>query len=342
MDTPGDGPAHPRAGLLGFALAFAGMGLTATNFLTAKHGVTGFGPQTFCVLWMAASTAYAVGIVALRGRLRELRVPGGLWKAVLWIGFFNGLGQICGWAGLDYLSPAFASFLWRFNPAFAILLGVFFLGERIRPAELAPMALMVVGGAICVYGEWDLVAVGVVLTVLSTLSGAACMAVAKARVTRVAPEVMIAYRSAVALGMLLVFAFATTGLRFEAADGGHWAATLGGALLGPTLGFLCTFWSFKYWPLSRSSLVITVQPLAVIPLAYLFRDELPGAQKLIGGGVILGGALLLGWLHFRRGRRERAGDAAAAAPTPGAGVAAAEADTDAPAAAPPGEDRPAS
>jgi drug/metabolite transporter (DMT)-like permease len=52
-----------------------------------------------------------------------------------------------------------------------------------------------------------------------------------------------------------------------------------------------------YWELSRASIVVVVQPLFVIPLAYLVFGKFPGGMELIGGMVILIGAFWLALVH---------------------------------------------
>jgi len=77
----------------------------------------------------------------------------------------------------------------------------------------------------------------------------------------------------------------------------HWTALLIGALLGPCLSVTLTFASYRYWEMTRTAMVLTLQPLAVFPMAYLMFHDIPGEWKLGGGMVILAGGLWLVALH---------------------------------------------
>jgi len=110
-------------------------------------------------------------------------------------------------------------------------------------------------------------------------------------------NVLLLYRNGVAALAIAAWTFATGRADFDVPSS-FWLVTFLGALLGPCLGMLMTFRSYRYWELSRSSMVVTMQPLFVVPLALLFFGKLPVAQELAGGLVILLGALWLVWIHL--------------------------------------------
>ncbi len=291
---PGNGPRTDNA--RGFLFALGGTLLVSTNYITAKYGLKGFNPEMFSLIWTAAASCYAFAIVIISGKRKELSLPRGSVLSIMTLGLATGAGMILGWSGLSSLDPAFASFIWRFSPVLIILLSVSVLGERLRLIEILPIVVMVAGGALTTIGRWQVVGTGVVLTLLACAAVAVQMLVVKKNVGSVHPNVLVFYR--VFLAALVIGIWTVARGRWAAsASTPHLLVTMLGAFLGPCASFLLTFRSYRYWPLSRSSILLTAQPLIVLPMAYLVFGKIPSGLELIGGLVILCGALLLVWLH---------------------------------------------
>ena len=280
----------------GFLYALGGTLLVSTNYITAKYGLKGFNPEMFSLIWTAAASCYAFAVVVISGKLKELSLPRGSVWGIMTLGVATGAGMILGWSGLSLLDPAFASFIWRFSPVLIILLSVSLLGERLRLIEVLPMVLMVAGGALTTLGRWQIVGTGVVLTLLACAAVAVQMIVVKKIVGSVHPNILVFYR--VFLAFLVIGIWTVARGRLTAGvSPPHLLVTMLGAFLGPCASFLLTFRSYRYWPLSRSSILLTAQPLIVLPMAYIAFGKIPSGLELTGGVVILSGALLLVWLH---------------------------------------------
>jgi len=283
----------------GFFYALGGTLLVSTNYITAKYALRGINPATFSFIWTLAASIYAFVIVLLTGRSKELRMPRNAVVSIAILGLATGSGMILAWSGLALLDPSFASFLWRFSPVLIIALSFFILGERLRVVEVAPISIMVLGGAITTVGRWHIVGTGVVLTLMGCVAVAVQMLVVKMNVRRIHPNVMVFFR--VSLAALITGLWGTINgkLDFDISLSYLLVALLG-AFLGPCASFLLTFRSYRYWDLSKSSIVLTGQPLLVIPMAYVAFGKLPSVYEMLGGLVILGGAFWLVWLHRPR------------------------------------------
>jgi drug/metabolite transporter (DMT)-like permease len=280
----------------GFLYALGGTLLVSTNYITAKYGLRGFNPETFSLIWTAAASCYAFIILVISGRLKELSIPRRSIPSIAILGLATGAGMILGWSGLALLDPAFASFLWRFSPVLIILLSFFMLGERLRMIEVLAMAVMVAGGALTTLGRWHIIGAGVVLTLTGCIAVAVQMLVVKMNVGRIHPNILVFYRVALAAFVIGLWAVARGRLILDLSTP-HILVTLLGAFLGPCASFLLTFRSYRYWPLSRSSIILTAQPLIVLPMAYLIFGKMPSGMELAGGIVILAGAFFLIYLH---------------------------------------------
>ena len=287
---------HHRDNTKGFLYALGGTLLVSTNYVTAKYGLRAFNPETFSLIWTSAASLYSLIVIIVSGKLSQLVIPAKSIRGIAILGLATGTGMVLAWSGLSVLDPSFASFLWRFSPVLIIVLSIFFLSERLRLIEVLPIAVMVFGGALTTFGRWHIVGKGVVLTLLGCVAVAVQMLVVKLNVQRIHPNVLVFYRVGLAALVIAMWAGVTGKLSLGISTP-HLLVTMLGAFLGPCASFLLTFRSYRYWELSRSSVVLTAQPLLVLPMAYLAFGKIPSGLELVGGFIILGGAFSLIWLH---------------------------------------------
>ncbi|MHC5035782.1 MAG: DMT family transporter [Planctomycetota bacterium] len=287
----------PKSPVRGFFLALAGTALVSTNFVTAKYALRGFNPETFSSVWTTAGALYALIILLFSGQARQLALPRTAPVLTLLLGALTGAGMILTWAGLKELDPSFAAFLWRFMPVLILLLGVVFLRERLRAIEIILLALMILGGVYGTLGRWDVVGFGVMLTLGAAFAGAWQMLIAKILTGRAHPHTLVFFRLGPGAVFIVLWTLCLGRFDFNVPLR-YWAVTLLGALLGPCLAHVFTFRSYRHWELSRSSIVLAVQPLFVLPLAYVFLGQFPVGKELLGGVLILLGSLWLGWIHL--------------------------------------------
>lgn len=288
----------------GFLYSVAGALLVSTNFVTAKYGLQGFDPKTFCLVWTCAAAIYAFAIALVGKASRNQILPVRNMKAMLALGTATGIGMVLGWEGLARLDPSFASFLWRFLPILTIVSGVLIFKERLSKKEVVAMAIMLLGGLWSVAGRWETIGSGVTLTILACFAGTVQLLIAKSKTHQVHPDILVAYRVGIGAVLIACWVFATGTADFVV-ERRYWYVTLLGAFLGPCASFLFTFRSYRYWHLSQSTMVLTAQPLLVLPLAYAFLGTLPTTRQLVGGCIILVGAFWLAFIHVARTARNR-------------------------------------
>ncbi len=285
--------------LKGFLYALTGFFLISTNFITAKYGLGGFDPITFSLVWTAAATLHALVIILAGKKTRQIRLPPVDLKRVCAIGVLTGFGMLWGWTALSLLDPSFMAFLNRFIPVLTIILGVLLLREKLQPREIWAIAIMLAGGLFSTLGSWRAVSLGILFALLNIIAISFQLLLVKTKVITVHPTVLVLYRSALACAVIFTWGL-LRGLNFRV-EPRYWMVTVLGALLGPCLGHILIFQSFRYWELSRTSMISTIEPLFVLPLAYLFLGTLPDKMQFAGGMIILAGALWLFLLH-RNGR----------------------------------------
>ncbi len=287
--------ANPAKGLL---YSLGGAMLLSTNFVTAKYALKGFNPETFSFVWTTTAAIYSFGIAIAVKSSRNQIFPRKSIKAMTALGITTGICMIMTWSGLASLDPVFSSFLWRLLPVLTILAGIFFLKERLSKNDLFAMFIMLSGSLYGVVGRWEIVGTGVTLTLLAGCTAAAQLIIAKTQIDKVHPNVLVAYRVGIGAAVTGIWAFSTDKINFSV-ESCYWYITLLGAFLGPCASFHLIFRSYHYWSLSQSSILLTMQPLLVLPLAYLFLGSFPTLKELSGGAVILSGSLWLSYLQIR-------------------------------------------
>ncbi|MCX5662978.1 MAG: DMT family transporter [Planctomycetota bacterium] len=282
----------------GFTFAFMGMCLLSCNYVLAKIGLEAFNPETFAFFWMGLATVFGLGLLLARGQARQILVRRGQRRWMLAMGLANTACQLLMWQGLSRLDPSFASFLGRFQPVMTILLCVAAMNERIRPAEWLAIGVMIAGGAASsLEGTFRAEALGIVLILSSSFFGAVQWTIGKHLAGQVSSQVLNFYRVSLPAAVTLALALAAGRFDVSRADAWHWSAVAIGSFCGPFLSYVFMFRSGQFWNMSRSAIVMTLQPLVVIPMAYLLMHKVITGWKLGGGIVILAGGLCLAALH---------------------------------------------
>jgi drug/metabolite transporter (DMT)-like permease len=197
--------------------------------------------------------------------------------------------MLTSWGGLALLNPSFVAFLWRFASIFTIILGGLLLQERLGMKELPAAGVIVFGSLLSAVGQWNLVAVGMGLTIVACVLAGVQNVLAKIVVGDVHPSVLCVYRLGLGAVWVALWAFGTRRADFDVAPS-HWWATLVGAFLGPWLSWLLVYEAYRRWALWRATLISMLQPLFVIPIAYVAFGDLPSAKESVGGALIMVGA----------------------------------------------------
>jgi drug/metabolite transporter (DMT)-like permease len=303
MSQPADHSSHRP--LKGFTFALIATVALSFNMIAGKYGMSegGFNATTFAFLWVASTAVYCFLIIALSRGLKGLHVPRHALRIMLVISAITGINQVIGWTGLSLLDPSFAAFLNRAAPVFIILGCVMFLGERLKLFEVMFFLVMIAGGCMSAWADWDNAdtRTGIVCVVVACLAVAIQRILIKVSVRHVAPMVVNFYRSLGGAITVGTFALATGQMRFDV-GAGYWAAALVGALIGPCISVTLLYKSYRYWDLSKSTMLMMIQPLLVLPASFLFLNMLPSRMQFAGGMIIMAGALGMVWMHSRANR----------------------------------------
>lgn len=283
-----------RSPLVALIAAVVSIVLWASAYPAIRVGLSAFSPGQLAALrFLVATAVFAVYLAILRPRL-----PRG--KDLLRICVAGALGitayNLLLNTGELAVSASVASFLINCMPVFAALLAALFLGERLRPAGWAGMAVSFGGVAIIAmgggqgqqhYGLDALLIVGAALC-------AAIMGVLQKPLLRDygAPALTACL---MASGALLLTPFLPGALRVAARPEARMAllATLFLGVGPAAIGYLAWALVLRHFTLSQTASMLYVIPLVAVGISYLWIHEVPTPVSLAGGLIAVAGVVVL-------------------------------------------------
>lgn len=300
----------PRAAAL-VALSAAGFGAMA---IFARHAYAD-GVDVHGVLmprFVIAATVLWMALRLLGQRLPERRRLPGL--ALMGLGY---VGQsFCFFTALRYIPAGMVALLLYLYPLFVVLLSWLVGQEPLTRRKLLALVVCSVGTVLTlglgdigqVTLDWRGVALAVAAAVIYSV-----YIVGGSRVTRgldpMASTTVILASAAGAL-VLIVLARAALGepTRFAHTVAG-WSAVLAIALVSTVLAVGLFVVGLKHLGASRTALISTLEPVITVGLAAVFLSERLAGLQLVGGALVLAGALLLALAPAEEARDARTGSA---------------------------------
>jgi DME family drug/metabolite transporter len=245
--------------------------------------------------------ALAAVIVALLGGatrwVLQSRRPG-VWRRLLALGVLDALQLYTFMLALRHLDVALAVFLAYMSPIYIALVAPRLLKQRTEPVVIVALALAVSGIVVMLApGLMDpslrVSALGVAFGLVSGVLLAVFFLVAKTLSTDVDGSTMLISNGVVVAVLMLPFGliqWAGVGFAFVLTD--LWAV-LGLAVFSTALGGTIFLHGMRYIPVQHTSIVGLLEPASAPIFALVFLAERPSLWTLLGGVLILGGAVLV-------------------------------------------------
>ncbi|WP_405167728.1 EamA family transporter [Nocardia sp. NBC_01499] len=282
----------PRDRLLGLTVVL----LWGLNFLALRVGVDHFPPFFFAALRFAViAVPVLVFVPRPKVRMRWLLLYGTGFGILQFAFLFTAMR-----AGMP---TGLASLVLQSSAPFTVLLGTLFLRERIRPVQVAGIAVAMTGMAVI---SWDRLEHASVLPVLLTLAaglGWAFGNIGARRATLESPGLNTLHLTlwiAVVppLPMFLLSAATegpTTGLRAlaDSFSSTGWPALVAlayTAVLATVVGSGLWTYLMSRYPAGIVAPLTLLVPIIGIAAAWAFLDETPTPLSLVGGVIVIAGA----------------------------------------------------
>jgi len=284
----------PGRARLGLVVGTAAWGLT----FTANHRLLEvLAPEHITVLRFIVVSLILAVILGVKPSLRPTFTSRD-WMLIGLCGIFAVPGaQLALTHGQRFLSPAMSGLVVASGPAFAAVLAVIFLSERLARRAWLGIAVAFTGAAVIILatsGDGGLTVrnpVGAALAGLAQLAWASYTVISKRLVARHHPITLVA--SAVIVGTLVMTPALPGALR---SVGGlepvHWLWLLHLAVLGTVVPYLIWSTALQQLPANETVVFMFLVPMFALGWSALLVGERPASVGLLGGAAILIGVAL--------------------------------------------------
>ncbi len=317
-DTP---PSEDRKPAIGYTLAILAAMSSAIAWITAKPVLDYLDPLSFSVAQFALAAVLSFLLLAVQGKLGQLRqVTGGQWTFLAVVSLLSLSAVYTMYIGLSRIPATSASLLSRVEILITVFLGMALLGDRITRREFYGALVMFAGVVIIRYQAPPEYSAGFWMMILSAALLGFTEVMIKSRVHTIPPDVFALARNFIAF----VFCFAGSAWRvmMQETEFGlglidwdnivrGWPLVVITAVAGPFLARTVTLHALRNLEISRVVIIRQFEPFFVAVFASFLLHALPSKREWMGGLLILAGSLLL--VHWRKGvtwwrsRRDRAG-----------------------------------
>lgn len=258
------------------------------HFVFARALVPHFDSLVAAALVMGIATVEitAYGLVTRticwRALVRDLR-----FYAV--VGFLVGGSTALGYTAVNYIDVGTASMLGKMSTLFSLLIGLWWLHERLSRAQLLGGILALAGVLVITFQPSDLLRVGSLLVVISTVMYALHAAVVKRYGQQMDFVTFFFGRLLWTTLTLLLFA---VGRPLAVPPAPIWLLLLVAGTVDVVISRTLYYLALRRLPMTLHAIILTLSPVATIVWALLLFDTFPQPQQLVGGVTVLAGVLL--------------------------------------------------
>jgi len=299
-------PVDPR----GYGHAVLSAFWSAVMIVVSKWVMADIDPVSLAALIMTIGAASIAIWTTSRGGWRCMATLGGAgWKWTFGLSaffFFVILGSL---VAIQMMDPTVVAFVSRTETLVAVLLGVWFFGERFTRVEAIGGAFVLAGIVVIRYSGGLEVESGFWIALASAVGFGFAEATAKKTVSIVDPYAFALVRNLFLGAAFTAVAVSTSGFRTPSEPLG-WIAVAGVGVSGPFLGRVHFLKALQMIHISKTALVNQALPVWVALLSFLLLRTVPSTREWLGGAVVVAGCVLL---ILGRTSQPRAADGPAAA-----------------------------
>ena len=191
--------------------------------------------------------------------------------------------------------PAVTSFLGNLYPVILTLGGVILLRERFSWIESAGVMLALAGAFIISYAGGsslkNMFIPGTLIVLINAILASSASLIGKVNIKKLSPE-LITLNHTVWLFVFSAVLMGITGKSFAIPSTAMFNIVIG-SFLGPFMGVLMIYYSFRYIEASRSSIVQSLKGIVVLAGAWLYFGTLPLPHQVWGGILTVAGVLVM-------------------------------------------------
>ncbi len=268
-----------RAGLFAVLLVVDSM-----HFVFARLLLHHLPPMASTFYVLAVATV-EVGIFAAVRRKLDWRPAVTNFPFFAAIGFFIATSTLLNYIAVEFIDPGTASMLGKTGVIISLLLGVFWLRERLTRQQAAGAVLAVVGAAIISFHPGDVMQIGSLMILTSSFLYSLHTALVK-RYGQEMDFIKFFFHRLLFTASFL-FLFAVVGRELAWPDTQTWLVLVIAGTVDVVISRALYYLTLRMFTMSVHTIILTLSPVVSIIISLFLFGTFPGPQELAGGVLIL-------------------------------------------------------
>ncbi|HQY90976.1 DMT family transporter [Caldilinea sp.] len=207
------------------------------------------------------------------------------------IGFLIASSTVLSYLSIAYIDPGVAAMLGKSGVIISLLLSLVWLRERLNRVQAIGAAFAVLGAITISFHPGAAMQWGALLILLSTFLYALHAAIVKRWGGAMAFLDFFVFRLLFTSAFLFCFAVGGGHLRWP--DAPTWLLLVLTGTVDVVISRALYYQTLRLLPMSIHTIILTLSPVVAIGASLLLFGEFPGAQDLIGGGMVLAGVFVV-------------------------------------------------
>jgi drug/metabolite transporter (DMT)-like permease len=279
-----------RAANSGLVLVTALLIVDSLHFVFARLLLPYISPGVSAMYVLAVATAEVALFSLVRRRLRFSLLGKHGWF-FLAIGFLVAASTNINYEAVAFIDPGTASLLSETSVLFGLGLGLFWLREKLSPAQVGGALLALIGVFVITFQPGAYLRLGSLLVLGSALMYALHAAIAKRYGGQIEFLDFFFFRLLCTTGMLVLFAVGRRALVWPSPQA--WVLLVLVGTVDVVVSRTLYYVALRRLKMSIHSIVLTLSPVAAVVWSLLLFDTLPTAQQFLGGAAVILGVLIV-------------------------------------------------
>jgi drug/metabolite transporter (DMT)-like permease len=274
----------------GFLLVTVLLIVDSLHFAFARLLLPYISPGVSAMYVLAIGTVEVALFSLTRKRLRFSTLGKRLWF-FLAIGFLVAASTNINYEAVAFIDPGTASLLHQTAILFGLVFGLFWLREKLTPAQLCGALMTVTGVFIIAFQPGNYLRIGSLLVLSSTFMYALHAAIVKRHGGQIEFLDFFFPRLLCTTGFLFLFALGRRALVWPSATAWLLLALVGtvDVVVSRTLYYV----ALRRLKMSIHTILLTFSPVATVLWSLLLFDTMPTPQQLLGGTAVILGVLIV-------------------------------------------------
>lgn len=274
---------------LGYFYAIISSFLLMGSVILNKHLLDFVNPKMLAFVFFSVVFLCSVVVIIYRGKDSYLGLLRQHWKDGMIVGGFNAMAATFFFLSLDLLDAPTTAFLVRFSTVFIIILGVFYLKEKLTRLDIIGIFIAVLGAFVINFSV-SLAKLGLLTALVSAFFIALHQTAAKIFVKRTNPLNLVNLRTLFSSSFLLVITLATSS--FQAIPLNLLHLFLASGILAGA-GFVFFYKALEMIEVSKAAVIRSLDPFIVLVYGFILFQTTPDIQEILGGILIVIGVVII-------------------------------------------------